>query len=346
MKQALPFSRFVRLAALAAAGVTLAACASHGRQSVEAAGLAGAASNKPGIELTWVEKYLTFSQSPSGELTQTDAIFLAEVIYTDTNGLKDTVAKLNRVGEAAPARPLAIYRQDDLRAFTNGYFYTRKSQSYDDLQTLEADHPSSAAYRWTIEGAHGPITLAPIRIGGPEGATQIPKLTGVTLSQNGVALKGTDKIDPNLDLQITWAPFTIGQPLPGSKWSDLNFLLLDNCRGENIYTGGAPGTDEEYLDYRATQDVVPAGTLEPGMSYVVFLSQVNYVDHNFSHGVEQLSANSFAVELPMETSGKRRTESVCPAVPKMSDYRFSRKSARGQGMESWPTLQENAQRKD
>jgi len=290
--------------------------------------------------LTWTEKYQTYYQDKSGELHQTDNIFLAEIGYFEEQGLLDVTANLMR---SRGGERLAFFSVDDLEASSNDVFYTRKTESFDTLSELEAYHPEDGSYEWTLEWPGGSVKLAPVNIGGPEGKTQIPQLTPIFLSQDGVAITGADTVDSEQDLFVSWQPFISGQPLPDTEFSDLNFLLLDNCRGEIVYASGAPGAGDRFLDYSALGDVIPASLLEPGMDYVVFLSRVNFVDYVKSHGIEQFAANSFAVELPISTKGELLSE--CPSPYKKADYRFSRKSSPGKGMVAWPTLQERLERK-
>ena len=75
------------------------------------------------------------------------------------------------------------------------------------------------------------------------------------------------------------------------------------------------------------------------MDYVVFLSRVNFRDFNMTGIIQQLTANSFAVELRFHTSGETASARRCPDPHWRADYRFSRKSREGAGMVAWPTVQ-------
>jgi len=294
---------------------------------------AAAAAPPPDVTLTWVEKYLTYSQDRDDRLTLTDAHFLAEVIF---DGERDFDAIHANVRRQGAAEPLATYGGSDKRAFTNGYFYTRKTRSFDSLEALEALHAPDSRFVWTIEGPAGEFTLDPIRIGGPELRTQIPKPSTIRLHHGEARIADYDAIDPAAALTIRWDPFVGGGPLEGSVWSDLVFVLVSDCHGEVVYTGGAPGTDEDFVDYRDTSATVPAGRLRPGEPYVVFISQVNYVDFNESHGIGQLAANSFATELPVRTAGTAAPD-ACKSNLRPAQYLWSRKT-RGEAMQSWPTM--------
>jgi hypothetical protein len=287
----------------------------------------------PDVTLTWVEKYLTYAQDHENRLTLTDAHFLAEIIFDSERDFDTIHASLRKNGSG---EPLATWGGSDKRAFTNGYFYTRKTRSFDSLEAIDRLHPADNSFVWTISGPSGEFVLDPIRIGGPELRTQVPKPSTIRLQQGGTAVTNYDAIDAAAPLTISWDPFVGGGPLEGSVWSDLVFVLVSDCHGEVAYTGGAPGTDEDFVDYRDTSATVPAGRLRPGEPYVVFISQVNYVDFNESHGIGQLAANSFATELPIRTSGQA-APGACTSELKPAQYLWTRKT-RGKAMESWPTL--------
>lgn len=286
----------------------------------------------PDVTMTWVEKYLTYRQDHEDRLTLTDAHFLAEIIFDGERDWDAVRAEIRRPG--APAS-LASYGGSDKRAFTNGYFYTRKTRSFDSLEELDASHPADGNYVWRLSGPAGTFELDPIRIGGPEARTQVPKPSTIRLAQDGAPVRDYDAIDPALPLTLSWDPFQGGAPLGSTDWSDFVFVLVSDCHGNVVYTAGAPG-DADWVDYTETSATVPAGRLQPGQPYVAFISMVNMVDHNLSHGISQLAANSFATELPIRTAGAAAPE-ACAKDVKPAQYLWTRKT-RGEAMESWPTV--------
>ncbi|MCS5611039.1 MAG: hypothetical protein NZ961_11525, partial [Candidatus Poribacteria bacterium] len=74
------------------------------------------------------------------------------------------------------------------------------------------------------------------------------------------------------------------------------------------------------------------------MIYVVFISQVNHVDANISYGIDQISANSFAVELKVKTAGKIDPARTCPDLEHRAAYLWSRKTPANVGLMPWPTF--------
>ena len=292
-----------------------------------------ASADGPDVTMTWVEKYVTYRQDDSGDLELTDVHFLAEVIFDGDRNFDAISASIRREGSDTP---LATYDGSDKRAFTNGYYYTRKTRSFDSLDELEAVHAPDAVYVWQVSGPQGEFELPPIRIGGPEGELQMPAPGPIRLSQNGVPVDDPMTIDSQADLTISWSPFEIGARLEGSSWDDLIFVLISDCTGKVVYTAGAPGTDPDFARYDDESDRVPAGTLREGRDYVTFISQVNYVDHNESRGIEQLAANSFATELAIRTIGNGPVAS-CEGTQRPAQYLWTRKT-RGEDMQTWPTV--------
>jgi hypothetical protein len=280
------------------------------------------------VDLTWIEKYITFEQSPDGSLRPTDHHFLAEVCYRDPAQMHETRASL-----LSAESLLATYDGNDPRTFTNGYYYTRKSKSYDDLAALEAAHPARDSYVWQLEGGGERLRLAPIRIGGPDGRTAIPEPSPIYLSQRREPVRDTSRVRPDEPLTVSWRPFASGAHRAGTVWQDLIFVLLSDQNGEVVYTSGAPGAESGFLDFTQTATEVPAGTLKGGSSYVVFISQVKYVDHNVDRGIDQLAANSFAVELPIRVAGESQPRSTCI---RRAPYLWAGKTPREKGLVPWP----------
>lgn len=295
-----------------------------------------------GIYLAWTEKYATYLQDAAGNLTNTDVMLLAEVAYTDAEAVKTHTAELFQQGAD---QPLAAYGPEDLLSYTNGFIYSRKTQSFDTLAALEQVYPANQQFVWRITDPDGTTELPPIGIGGPEGRTEIPEVSKITLRQGGHTVSDFQQIRPDEDIVFEWTGFADGGALMDGAWVDLNFLLVDNCHGEFVFTGGAPGGEKDVvLDYTVTSTTLPAGTLEPGMDYVVFLSTVNFREAKKVGIVNVVAANSFAVELPFKTVGETRADRTCPQPHWRADYRFSRKTHTPDGLVTWPTVKEIADR--
>ncbi len=116
--------------------------------------------------------------------------------------------------------------------------------------------------------------------------------------------------------------------------------MISDCFGDVRYTSGAPEQGQGFADFRVTAVEIPAGVLEAGMDFIVFLTHIKYVDYNMSHGIEQFAANSFAVELSVRTSGSPGEGRTCPSPAVKAPYLWLAKTLPEKGMVPWPTFEQ------
>jgi len=286
------------------------------------------------IEAFWIEKYLTFNQTHLGELIPTDHMFLAEYVLRKQASDADLfVAKFFSLDSDTP---VATYTGDD-PLWCNRQWVNRKVRSFDSLAELEAAHPATNSYRWEVEGSHVAGKIAPMRIGGPEARTQIPRPHPVRLFQSGHELKDLDAVEATRPLTIEWEKFEGGRS--GPVIDDVVFVFVDDCRGDVVYFGGIP-SEPEYTTFRSTSATVTAGTLRPGEPYTIFFSQCKIVDQDGSDGLINVAVNSFGVELDIHTLGTHAGE-PCPEPRRMAPFRWKRKTRAIAGLETWPTIVDN-----
>ena len=292
------------------------------------------------VDITWVEKYVTFEQDSNGNLAQTDVHFLAETIYSSRTDAEKLVAILSTEDGV---EPLATFEASDPYDFTNGMFWTRKSKSYDDIDDLEAAYPPDTAFVWEIDTPEGRLRLDPIGIGGPEYKTEIPDATPLFLSQGGKPVPDVRNINSDRPLLVRWNPFTIGKPLEGSEWEDWVVLMVSDCHGEVQFSSGAPEQEGGAVSLDTTSIEIPANSLVPGMQYDMFITHINYVDYNKSHGIEQFAANSFAVELAIETAGMGDAGRTCPEPAIKAPYLWVGKTPVDADIVPWPGIPRNGE---
>jgi hypothetical protein len=287
------------------------------------------------IEAFWIEKYLTFEQDHHGVLRPTDHLFLAEyVLKNDLNDARRFEAALYRQGDS---QPLQTYSGGD-RLWCNRMWVNRKARSYDSLAELDRAHPPTDAYHWVIRGSDIAGASRPVRIGGAEGRSQIPRPHPMRLSQGGRCVPDFNAIDPAAPLLIEWERFEGARA--GSGIDDTIFVFIDDCRGEVVYFGGLP-TEADRISFDSTSVVVPAGVLRPGEPYTIFYSQCKMVDQDNHDGLINVAVNSFGIELDIRTAGTHHGE-PCPEPLLMAPFRWKRKTRVAQGLETWPTVADEA----
>lgn len=282
------------------------------------------------IEVFWIEKYLTFSQTADDQLVATDCLFLAEYALRG-------MAEDSKLFEAAVFRngemePVQTYTGVD-PLWRNDLWVNRKVRSFDSLAQLEAAYPATDSFHWEVRGTVAGST-PPIRIGGPNGKTDIPQPHAMRLFQNDVRISDYRAIDLKLPLVIEWDKFPRGST--GSVVDDLIFLFIDDCYGDIAFFGGLP-VDPEYITYRSTSATIPPGTLRPGEPFTIFFSQCRVVDQEDTTGIMNLAINSFGVELDIHTAGEA-TSAERPQPRLRAPFMWLRKTSAGPGLETWPTI--------
>ncbi len=283
------------------------------------------------IEVFWIEKYLTFSQTHQGNLVPTDHLFLAE--YALRGAVSDAKlfnADLFRTGIETP---LQSYSGED-KLWCNHLWVNRKARSFDTLAALELAHPPSASYYWEVSGTHIAGRIKPMRIGGPDGKTQIPAPHPMRLFQNGQPVRDLNAIDAAAPLTIEWNRFENSKA--GAVIDDTIFVFIDDYRGHVVYFGGLP-VEADRIRFDSTSVTVPSGTLKPGQPYTVFFSQCRMVDQDASDGLINCAVNSFGIELDLHTAGTNSAD-PCPEPRLMAPFRWKRKTRVSQGLETWPTI--------
>ncbi|HVO49064.1 MAG TPA: hypothetical protein VMT29_22290 [Steroidobacteraceae bacterium] len=286
----------------------------------------------PGISVVWIEKYALYSQSPGESPHSIDHMFLAEVVPYSA---QDTYRVRGFRGEETQA--FVEFGPGDALSYVNEWLVDRKVRSHDSARELDEAFPN-VRYRFSIEDAKGKHEIS-LLLGGKDGVTRCPDAPKLALSQAG---REVSRIDSTLETWIEWSAFE-ARPPAGSEAAlfggNTIFVLVDNCRGETVFSSGS-GQKKETLRPDATRIAIPAGTLEPGIRYTVFVSFINARSTDTvttdSGVIAGVSVNSIAVELGFTTSGEARDSRSCPPVELRANYRWPGKLKTTGGLRPWP----------
>lgn len=283
------------------------------------------------IEAFWIEKYLTFSQGHDDSLKSTDCLFLAE--YALRGDVSDADLFEAEFFRNAEHEPIARFDGGDA-LWCNRKWVNRKVRSFETLAELDAAYPPTDNFHWVVTGSSIQGVSNPVKIGGAEAKTDIPRPHAMRLFQDRNRVVDYEAIDPTRPLTIEWDPFPGGAS--GPVIDDLIFLFVDDCHGRIVYFGGLP-IDPEYITYRSTSATIPAGALRPGEPFTIFLSQCRMVDQEPASDPINVAVNSFGVELDVFTLGTA-SNGECPVPRKRAPFMWLRKTKPGAGLETWPTI--------
>lgn len=233
-------------------------------------------------------------QDDTGRRTLLNYHFFGEIFIEPGRSLRS--ARLYREGIEQDARPFRPHGDDVLG--DNAWYL--EGGWYPDEQSVNAIFPNGR-YVVDIETPNGKIRGAALRLEGASGATEIPDAPIITLSQNGKSVS-PNRLDPELDLVVTWGGYELGQPDPRGIVDDLVFVVVADCFGNRIVKSGLCFEDE-FLTYRDTSYTIPAGTLLPGRPHSMFVELPHVSDSLYVQGVPGFACFASATYLDIRTLG-------------------------------------------
>jgi hypothetical protein len=137
------------------------------------------------------------------------------------------------------------------------------------------------------------------------------------LSQGG-ALVEPEKIDPNLDLRVTWSSFESGAPDPLEIMDDLLFVIMGDCDGTRRAHSGRPFEGTPFLTYRDTAFTIDAELLRPDNVYQLSVEHAR-LNTSREHDVVAFATFASTTFLDLQTTGTAAAGEACRTVRKGFD---------------------------
>ncbi|HUN76533.1 MAG TPA: hypothetical protein VMU40_18615 [Steroidobacteraceae bacterium] len=295
-------------------------------------GRVGEEIRQPGIAIVWLEKYAIFEQAADGVTRPLDYMLLAEVL---PNSRRDRYEVHGFRG--AEATPFVTFGPGDRLAYVNEWLLDRKARSHDSPAELDIHFPNTT-YRFEVQDAKGRHTLS-LRLGGEDGITRFPNVPQIGMYQEGLSVRG---VDSTKAVELRWAGFATETTVTGDSplfTENTIFFLLDNCRGETVFSSGS-GNKREPLSPKSTTITIPSRVLEPGCRYTIFLSFINYRSTDTARcdggAIAGVAVNSICVELAFRTAGVAHDSRECPPTEQRANYRWPGKLRDAAGLVPWP----------
>jgi hypothetical protein len=285
-----------------------------------------------GIKAVWLEKYAVFRQESLGVRPEPlDFLLLTEVVPATAES-KYTVSLARD-----SATHIASFRDGARLSFINDMLLNRLARSHasaDELNESFAD----TTYTFHVSDALGQAELT-LDLGGGTGTCDYPNVPELMVRQHR---RGAQVVDHSKDVVISWDAFETDGVAPGnSDWFAANtiFVLIDNGRGELVFSSGVvPPT--LCLNHESRELKIPAGVLEAGMRYTIFVCFVKFrATATILRGSAELqgaAVNSVAVELPFATNGSADPGRTCPPWAASANYRWPGKLPSSPGLHPWP----------
>ena len=162
---------------------------------------------------------------------------------------------------------------------------------------LEAKYPSRA-YEFTFSTPGGDVLNSVVSF---EGGVA-PAQPVIIFEQNNERI-AFDAVDPSQDLVISWPPFKEGRADKNDILDDLIFVAIDSCTVEDMVHSGRPFEKDDYLTFRAQNYRVPAGTLEVGQTYSMYVEHALLPHTQQDYGMPAFATFAASTYMDFKTIG-------------------------------------------
>ena len=221
-------------------------------------------------------------------------------------------------GAADPAGIITPLSEGQVVAFADsGYAMEMHGGLYRTEQELESAYPDgNYIFRYTTPSTGAVRQSVPM--GNPNSdSSGLPAAPRIYLSQNGNGVE-PGKINPDLNLVVTWSEFEDGGSDPLGIMDDLLFVILGDCEGVRRAHSGRPFENTPYLSYADRQFVISADTLLPENIYQLSVEHA-ILDTGIEHGVTAFATFASTTFLDIHTLGKAQPDQACNEVRKNFD---------------------------
>ena len=257
------------------------------------------------ITFVVVGKTGNFSQSAGGTVSALNYHFFAE-IFIQENG------KVKQAALLTPDNPFEGIAFSD-----SGYALEMHGGRYPNEIELEHHYPDgNYIFRYDTPSTgllEQPIALA----NSASDSSRLPDAPHIILSQNG-KLISPHLIQADLPLTVTWSTFEQGNQDPLGIVNDLVFVIMGDCHGNRISHSGRPFESAPYLDYAATEFIIPAEHLLAENAYQLSVEHA-IVDTTITKGVPGIATFATTTFLDIMTLGRASGEAACPEILKNFD---------------------------
>ena len=250
----------------------------------------GMAAQAGDVRFTLLEKGASYEMDEAGELHLVRIEFVSETILSDGGAIVD--GTITQAGSATP-----VFELKASEAFFNRY-----ANSYADFSALDKAHPNTG-YVVNIRGRSSRIEDLSLVFDGPEGEVQFPDPIRITLQQDNTDA-GFTRVDPDKDLHLVWSEFSKGAADPRGILDDLVFAIVSDCHGNSVSRSGIPLVMPEYLTFRADKHVIPADSLQPGLTHEVTVIHVNGVDTRQAGDTIAMVSYNATTKMQFRTTGE------------------------------------------
>jgi hypothetical protein len=236
-------------------------------------------------------KVARYQQHMDSSLEYLGPLFFAEIFIATGGEVSD--ASVMFPAPVSERRELK-YRYSESDEIGDVMYLSGKAESDEEL---EQNFPSDA-FKFTFSTPGGDVVDSIVSFEGGSFPTQ-----PVIIFEQGAQRVPFDAVDASRDLVITWPPFAEGRADENGVLDDLIFVAIDSCTVEDIVHSGRPFEKEDFLTFRAADYRVPAGTLEPGQTYSMYVEHALLPHTQKDHGMPAFATFAASTYMDFQTIG-------------------------------------------
>lgn len=248
-------------------------------------------------------KSINTRQHSDGSQALLNTVFFAEIFETPDGVVTNGVLR----GPGAAAQGLR-FPEGDIH-----FLAGERSRSIADLTRRFPD----ATYRFEFNTPDGRVDGLPVSFNpGPAGGRN-PGPIQLRLRQAGQVVDPA-AVDPALDLEVEWTPFTKGKADPLGIADDMIYVIFGNCLGVETVHSGHAISNEDALTFRSTRFTIPAAALYSGEPHQLEVEH-SEMDTDRVRGIETIVTYAATTFLDVRTLGAASGERNCPQQPMAMD---------------------------
>jgi len=238
-----------------------------------------------------VGKVARYQQQMDSSLEYLGPLFFAEIFIAAGGEVSDASVKFP---PPVGIRQALNYRYSESEEIGDVMYLSGNATSD---EALEASFPSGP-FEFTFNTPGGDVQDSVVSFAGGAFPTQ-----PIIIFEQGDAVIPFDAVDSTADLVITWPPFSEGRADENNVLDDLIFVAIDSCNVEDIVHSGRPFEKDDFLTFRASEYVVPAGTLEPGQTYSMYVEHALLPHTQSDYGMPAFATFAASTYMDFATSG-------------------------------------------
>ena len=236
-------------------------------------------------------KVSRYQQIKDGSLKQLQPLFFAEIFITEDGKVKNATVKLPGIsGEIKDLK----YRYSESEEIGDVMYLSSMLDSYEGLE----DEFPMGDYSFSFETSEGKVKDSIVSYKN----ASFPPHPIIIFIQNGKKIE-IDEVDSKKELIITWPEFSAGKSDKKDILDDPIFVAIDSCNIEDIVHSGRPFEKNGYLTYEASEYSVPAGKLEPGQKYDMYVEHAIFTDTKNDNGMPGFATLASSTYMSFKTIG-------------------------------------------